>query len=124
MYKYQKLKAETIVPKGSAITLQMYGKGDVDEAVSELAIKLNSAEAQAFKHEHHARLFLSERNYAESKLADAHRALCLLRVEYARYRFDQFDMRDRHWREDYIEKKCKFWDNVIEYWSKKLEELK
>ena len=124
MYKYKKLKAETIVPKGAAITLQMYGKGDVDEAISELTVKLDSAEAQAFLHEHHAKLFLSERNYAESKLADAHRALCLLRIEYARQRFNYYDTLDRTWKQEYIEKNCAFWDKVQNYWENKLEEQK
>lgn len=34
--KCDKLKVETIVPQGSAITLQMYGKAEVDEAIAKL----------------------------------------------------------------------------------------
>jgi hypothetical protein len=30
------LKAETVVPQGTSITLQMYGKGEVDAAIAEL----------------------------------------------------------------------------------------
>lgn len=42
------LKAETIVPQGSAITLQMYGKADVDAAIAELKAKLESVQATAY----------------------------------------------------------------------------
>lgn len=41
--KCDELKVETIVPQGSAITLQMYGKAEVDEAILELKNKLNNA---------------------------------------------------------------------------------
>lgn len=41
--KCDELKVETIVPQGSAITLQMYGKAEVDEAILELKYKLNNA---------------------------------------------------------------------------------
>lgn len=34
--KYEKLKAETIVPQGCALTLQMYPKSEVDTAIDEL----------------------------------------------------------------------------------------
>lgn len=34
--KCDELKAETVVPQGASITLQMYGKGDVDVAIAEL----------------------------------------------------------------------------------------
>lgn len=41
--KCDELKVETIVPQGSVITLQMYGKAEVDEAILELKNKLNNA---------------------------------------------------------------------------------
>ena len=34
--KCDELKAETIVPQGTSITLQLYGKGEVDAAIAEL----------------------------------------------------------------------------------------
>ena len=37
--KCDELKAETIVPQGTTITLQMYNKAEVDEAVAELKVR-------------------------------------------------------------------------------------
>lgn len=42
------LKAETVVPQGTSITLQMYGKGDVDAAIAELKTKLEDVQASAY----------------------------------------------------------------------------
>lgn len=124
MYKYQELKAETIVPKGAAITLQMYGKGDVDEAISEIVNECNTYEHKMLYHQWRANRFADEHIRAEAKLANAHRALCLLRIEYARQRFNYYDTLDRTWKQEYIEKNCAFWDKVQNYWENKLEEQK
>ena len=43
--KCDELKAETIVPQGSAITLQMYGKADVDAAIAELKARIHELES-------------------------------------------------------------------------------
>lgn len=46
--KCDELKVETVVPQGSAITLQMYGKAEVDEAIAELKQKIEDAKATAY----------------------------------------------------------------------------
>lgn len=45
--KCDELKAETIVPHGSAITLQMYAKAEVDKAIAELKDKLRHYQMMA-----------------------------------------------------------------------------
>ena len=42
--KCDELKVETVVPQGSAITLQMYGKAEVDAAIEELKAQKAQAE--------------------------------------------------------------------------------
>ena len=46
--KCDELKAETIVPQGCTITLQMYPKADVDAAIAELKQKLEDVQASAY----------------------------------------------------------------------------
>jgi len=46
--KCDELKAETIVPQGCTLTLQMYSKSDVDAAIAELKQELEDAKANAY----------------------------------------------------------------------------
>lgn len=66
--KYDKLKAETIVPQGCALTLQMYPKSEVDSAIDEL-----KTEHHRERHEYIEMAAMLRRENAElkQKLHDA-----------------------------------------------------
>ena len=76
------LKAETIVPQGTTITLQMYPKADADKVIAEKDAKILALEAEVFKQKQHAELFLDERNYAETQLRHQKYKRCLAMAEW------------------------------------------
>lgn len=54
----EKLKAETIVPQGSAISLQMYPKAETDKIIAELEAKNRELQAEKEKRERQDRFYL------------------------------------------------------------------
>lgn len=71
--KCDELKAETVVPQGTSITLQMYGKGDVDAAITELKaendrLKAENDRLDDLAHAHNLELLQKENIIAELKV--------------------------------------------------------
>ena len=118
------LKAETIVPQGTTITLQMYPKADADKVIAEKDAKILALEAEVFKQKQHAELFLDERNYAETQLRHQKYKRCLAMSKWCYLRFVRY--------ENYLQKLCasnatiasyKFRRDMYDKWEKRWLEL-
>ena len=115
--KCDELKAETIVPQGCTLTLQMYPKGEVDAAIAELKDE-NERLVKCCK-EYDSRQRIDERikfNGAQ-QLRSTKRALWLARAERARDKAFEYHFKNN------VEM-CAKWDNVHLMLMAKAEEYK
>lgn len=132
--KCDELKAETIVPQGCTITLQMYPKGEVDAAIAELKAKLESVQATAYTESVDAgmencrlkrALWLARAMRADDA---AHWTVYVTYMHYHEnsfYAFDGDDIFHRHNKNlDGFKFWCSKWETVKDKCLKKADEYK
>lgn len=67
-----------------------YLKSEADKVIAEKDAKILALDAEVVKQKHHAKLFLDERNYAETQLRHSNRKRCLAMAKYCELREDEF----------------------------------
>ena len=114
------LKAETIVPQGSTVTLQMYPKADVDKVIAELKENHKTEVKELLclirdKDNNFNRAFDSE----EKEIRRLQHALWLLRFAFAKLKQDYIG------RFEYNESNLdEMWEKRADYWKAKADKFK
>lgn len=62
----------------------VYLKSEVDAVIAEKDAKILALDAEVFKQKHHAKLFLDERNYAETQLRHHKYKRCLDKAKWCK----------------------------------------
>ncbi len=70
---------------------QIYLKSEADKVIAEKDAKILALDAEVFKQKHHAKLFLDERNYAETQLHRHKYKRCLAMAKWCEMGISYWD---------------------------------